>query len=227
MNLTSINSRFKGVIFDIDGTLTYTNRLIFDSFNHITEKYLGRKYSDKEIIGFFGPTEDVILKELCKENYDAARNDYYKYYKENHSIAQMYEGIRELIIDLKNHNILLSIFTGKGRTSSLITLDELGITEYFDLIVTGDDVQNHKPSPEGIIKFLQEFDLNPKEVLMIGDAPSDIKASKEAGVHIASVVWDSYSEIEVRKLNGENIFHTVEELRNYIFKSLGNAQSVS
>lgn len=210
--------RFKGVIFDIDGTLTYTNRLIFDSFNHITEKYLNKKYSDKEIIGFFGPTEDVILKELCKENFDAARKDYYNYYKENHSIAQMYEGIRELIIELKNKGVLLSIFTGKGRTSSLITLDELGLTEYFDLIVTGDDVENHKPSPEGIIKFLRKFNLKPFQVLMIGDAPSDIKASKEAGVHIASVVWDSYSEAEVKKLNSENIFHTVKELRNYIFK---------
>ena len=213
-----MRTRFKGVIFDIDGTLTYTNRLIFDSFNHIAEKYLGKKYSDKEIIGFFGPTEDVILKELCKENYPAARKDYYNYYKENHSIAQMFDGFRELIIDLKNAGVLLSIFTGKGRTSSLITLDELGITEYFDMIVTGDDVQNHKPSPEGIIKFLKKFNINPNDVLMIGDAPSDVKASKEAGVHIASVVWDSYSEIEVRKLNSGNTFHTVEELRNYIFK---------
>ncbi len=211
-------SRFKGIIFDIDGTLTYTNQLIFDSFNHITEKYLGKRFSDEEIISFFGPTEDVILKKICKENYDDARKDYYKYYKENHSIARAYNGIRELIIDLKKANILLSIFTGKGRTSSLITLDELGLTEFFDLIVTGDDVSNHKPSPEGIIKFLEKFNLAPTEVLMIGDAPPDIIAAKDSGVEIASVVWDSYAEAEVRKLNSKNIFYTVEELRKYIFK---------
>ncbi len=210
--------KYKGIIFDIDGTLTFTNRLIFDSFNHITNKYLNKIFSDEEIIKLFGPTEEVILKQLCKENYEAARKDYYKYYQENHFIAQLYDGIRELIIDLKKDNVLLSIFTGKGRTSSLITLDELGITDFFDLIVTGDDVENHKPSPEGINKFLEKFNLNPAEVLMIGDSPSDIIASKEASVEIASVVWDSYSEDEVRKLNSKNIFHTVDELRNYIFK---------
>ncbi len=210
--------KYKGIIFDIDGTLTFTNRLIFDSFNHVTNKYLNKIFSDEEIIKLFGPTEDVILKQLCKGNYEAARKDYYKYYQENHFIAQLYDGIRELIIDLKKDNLLLSIFTGKGRTSSLITLDELGITDFFDLIVTGDDVENHKPSPEGINKFLEKFNLNPAEVLMIGDAPSDIIASKEAGVEIASVVWDSYSENEVRKLNSKNIFHTVNELRIYIFK---------
>lgn len=213
-----MHSRFKGIIFDVDGTLTYTNQLIFDSFNHITKKYLGKSYSDEEIIALFGPTEDVILKQICPDEYEAARKDYYSYYQDNHSIAQLYDGIKSLIIEIKSSNILLSIFTGKGRTSALITLDESGLTKYFDLIVSGDDVENHKPSPEGIYNFLKMFNLNPKDVLMIGDAPSDIVAANEAGVEIASVVWDSYSETEVRKLNSKNIFHTVEELRNYIFK---------
>jgi phosphoglycolate phosphatase-like HAD superfamily hydrolase len=61
------------------------------------------------------------------------------------------------------------------------------------------------------------FNLNPKEVLMIGDAPSDIIAANECGVEIASVVWDSYAEEEVRKLNPKNLFHSVAELRDFIF----------
>lgn len=211
-------SRFKGIIFDVDGTLTFTNQLIFDSFNHVTKKYLGKSYSDEEVIALFGPTEDVILKDICKDEYESARKDYYKYYKDNHLIAQLYDGIKSLIVEIKNADILLSIFTGKGRTSALITLDEFELTNYFDLIVSGDDVENHKPSPEGINKFLQMYDLNPKDVLMIGDAPSDIIAAKEAGVEIASVVWDSYAEEEVRKLNPKNIFHSVNELRDFIFK---------
>ncbi len=213
-----MKQRFKGIIFDVDGTLTYTNQLIFDSFNHITKKYLGKEYSDEEIIALFGPTEDVILKEMCKDEYETAKEDYYKYYKDNHTIAQLYEGIKPLIIEIKNSGILLSVFTGKGRTSTLITLDELGMTKYFDMIVSGDDVEKHKPSPEGIIKFLDKYKLNPAEVLMIGDAPVDIIAAKEAGVEIASVVWDSYEEEKVRQLNSKNIFHSVDELRNFIFK---------
>lgn len=208
----------KAIIFDIDGTLTFTNRLIFDSFNHITEKYLGKRLSDEEIIALFGPTEDVILKQMFPDKYEEVRKDYYEYYNNNHDIAQLYKGMKELLLDLKKEDIILGIFTGKGRTSSLITLNFLGIRELFDMIVTGDDVKNHKPSPEGILKFVETFHLNPAEVLMVGDAPSDIIAAKEAGVEIASVVWDSYSENEVRKLNSKNIFHTVDELRNYIFK---------
>ncbi|HCY74563.1 MAG TPA: phosphatase [Ignavibacteriales bacterium] len=213
-----MKTKFKGIIFDVDGTLTFTNQLIFDSFNHITKKYLGKSFSDDEIIALFGPTEDVILKEMCKEEYEDARKDYYTYYKNNHDIAQLYDGIKELVIDIYNAGILLSIFTGKGRTSALITLDELGLTTYFDMIVSGDDVENHKPSPEGILMFLNKHNFNPKDVLMIGDAPSDIIAANKSGVEIASVVWDSYAEKEVKKLNPNNIFHTVDELRDYIFK---------
>ncbi len=209
--------RYNGIIFDIDGTLTYTNRLIFDSFNHITKKYLGKSFSDQEIIAMFGPTEDVILKDICKDDYKEARSDYYAYYKNNHAIAKAYDGIEDLIIELYNSDVLLSIYTGKGRTSALITLDELGFTDYFDMIVSGDDVLDHKPSSEGIIKFLDKHKFNPKDVLMIGDAPSDIIAANAAGVEVASVIWDSYSEDEVRKLNYKNIFHTVVELRKFIF----------
>lgn len=212
-----MKSRFKGIIFDVDGTLTFTNQLIFDSFNHITKKYLGKSYTDEEIIALFGPTEDVILKEMCKDEYENARKDYYAYYKDNHDIARLYEGIKELIIDIYNAGILLSIFTGKGRTSALITLDELGLTDYFDMIVSGDDVENHKPSPEGILMFLNKHNLNPKDVLMIGDAPSDIIAARQCGVEIASVVWDSYAEDEVKKLNSTTVFHSVAELRDFIF----------
>ncbi|MEM4260477.1 MAG: HAD family hydrolase [Candidatus Woesearchaeota archaeon] len=209
--------KFKGVIFDIDGTLTFTNQLIFDSFNYITKKYLGRPYSNEEVIALFGPTEDVIFKQLFPTQFEQVKKDYYEYYHQNHQIALLYDGIKELLIDLKNAGCILGIYTGKGRTSSLITLNFLGVRELFDLIVTGDDVKNHKPSPEGIIKFMNEFSLDKKEVIMIGDAPSDIKAAHDAGVEIASVIWDSYSSEKVKAMNPENCFSTVNELREFLF----------
>ncbi|MBP7543677.1 MAG: HAD hydrolase-like protein, partial [Ignavibacteriaceae bacterium] len=68
-------------IFDIDGTLTSTNQLIFDSFNHINEKYLGKTLTPEEIISLFGPTEEEIIVELFGENAEKAISDYFIYYK--------------------------------------------------------------------------------------------------------------------------------------------------
>jgi HAD superfamily hydrolase (TIGR01509 family) len=207
---------FDGFIFDIDGTLTSTNQLIFDSFNFIAKKYLKRTFSDEEIISLFGPTEDIILKEWCGEKYQEARMNYYKFYSDHHGIAGLYEGIKEILHHLKSKGYPIGIFTGKGRDASMITLKKLGIDHYFDLIVTGDDVENHKPSPEGILMFVNHFKLDPERVLMIGDSVSDVKASREAGIKIASVLWDSYGKEEVKALYSDYYFHTVEELREFL-----------
>jgi HAD superfamily hydrolase (TIGR01549 family) len=208
--------KFTGIIFDIDGTLTSSNQLIFASFNHVTEKYLGRHYTDKEITQLFGPTEDVILKQIVPDKYEEARRDYYDFYKQNHDMADLYPGIIEVLDLLKNKNILLSIYTGKGRDASVITLKELKIFDYFDLIITGDEVKEHKPSPEGITLFVEKFNLPKENVLMVGDAPADINAARAAGVKVASVIWDSYSKDKVMKLNPDFLFTSVSELKEFL-----------
>ncbi|NPV11985.1 MAG: HAD family hydrolase [Ignavibacteria bacterium] len=213
--------KYKGIIFDIDGTLTSTNELIFATFNHIAQKYEGRTYSDEEIISMFGPTEDVILREKFNgDKFKEVYDEYYRFYRENHPrMADLYPGIVDILEELKKRKILISIFTGKGRKTTEITLEILGIKDFFDLIVTGDDVINHKPSPEGIFKFLETYNLNKNEVLMVGDSLADIIAAKEAGIDIASVVWDSYAREEVIKLN-PLYFETVNDFKNWLIERI-------
>ncbi|RKY98645.1 MAG: phosphatase [Ignavibacteriae bacterium] len=211
-----MKQQFEGFIFDIDGTLTSTNELIFASFNHIAKKYLDRTFTDEEIISLFGPTEDVILREWCGDKFEEAKEEYYNFYSDNHQMAYIHEGMIEILDYLKFKGFPLGIFTGKGRRASLITLQKIEANKYFDLIVTGDDVENHKPSAEGILKFVNHFGLNKEKVLMIGDSVGDVKASKEAGVKIASVLWDSHREEKVKTMNSDYYFHSVEELREFL-----------
>jgi len=212
--------KYDGIIFDIDGTLTSTNELIFSSFNHITQKYMNKTMTNEEIISLFGPTEDKIIEDWFGEKSEEVKNDYYNFYKTNHAMADIYPGIKELLHFIKEKNVLLSIYTGKGREASLITLKQLGIYNYFDLIITGSDVKEHKPSPEGIEIFLEKFSLQKEKVLMVGDAPADIKAARAAGVQIASVVWDSYAYDKVVTMKSDFVFHSVEELKKFCSESL-------
>ena len=213
--------KIKGIIFDIDGTLISTNELIFASFNYVTNKYLNKIFSNDEIIGMFGPTEDYILKKMMGDKYEIARKDYFDYYRNNHDImTKKVDGMYELIKKIKEKNIFLSIYTGKGRTSTEITLEKLSIKNFFDLIISGDDVEIHKPSPEGITIFLEQFSLLPENVLMVGDAPADIYAARNANVKVASVLWDSYAEKEVRELGSDYYFSTVDEFSDFIFSNI-------
>ncbi len=210
-------ANFDGFLFDIDGTITSTNKLIFASFNYVTEKYLNKHLSDEEIIKLFGPTEDVILKNWMGKNFEKVRKDYYDFYLKNHKkMAVIYDGIADILEMIKSYNIPLGIFTGKGKQTSVITLKAVGVYKYFDMIITGDDVKEHKPSPEGINKFLNKFSLNKNNVLLIGDSPADVKAAQKAGIKIASAMWGSYAKNEVIKLKSDYYFYTTKELKKFI-----------
>ncbi|MBU0473581.1 MAG: HAD family hydrolase [Bacteroidetes bacterium] len=210
-------NKFDGIIFDIDGTIVQSNELIFATFNHVTEKFLGKTTSPDEIIALFGPTEAVIIKQLFSDNFENVMNDYYQFYRQNHNkMAKVFDGITTLIDELKSRNILLSIYTGKGKGSTEITLEELGIRDKFDMIVTGDDIEDHKPSPEGVDVFVNKYNLNRDRVLMIGDAPPDVKAAKATGIKIASVLWDSYAKEEVLSMGSDYYFESVKDLSDFL-----------
>lgn len=213
-------NKFDAYIFDVDGTLASTNQLIFDSFNHIAEKYLKTRLTDEEIISLFGPTEEVIIKSWMRDDYESAERDYFDFYSVHHdSAAKIYSGLSEIMNLIKSQGKNISIFTGKGKRSTDITLDKIGLKKYFDMIVTGDDVVNHKPSPEGLNLIIERFNINKENILFIGDAPVDYFAACEAGIKFGAALWDSYMHEELQELPCDYYFYSIDELKKLIVKN--------
>lgn len=210
--------QYSSVIFDLDGTLTRTNDLIFSTFNHVSGKYSGRTYTPVEITAMFGPPEEAAIEHIVGPGRsDDAMVDFLSYYSGNHeTMASLYDGVTDVLRSLKSSGVRMAVFTGKGKRTAMITLEKFGIAEYFDLVVTGTDVRAHKPSPEGIELILNAFSLPPTEVLMVGDAVNDIKAARGAGVDIAAVVWDSYAREIVATMGADYLFHTVGEFSAWV-----------
>jgi len=202
----------------MDGTLTQTNQLIFDSFNFIVQKYQGKTLTPSEITALFGPPEEGALIPIVGEKLlPQAMEEYLSFYKANHQrLARLYPGIREVLNEVKQKGKLLALFTGKGIHTTTITLEEFGLKDLFDCVVTGNDVVNHKPSAEGIRKILDRFNLNPDEAVMVGDSASDINASRSAGVKIAAVLWDSYAKERVLQMKTDFLFHNVAEFHDWL-----------
>jgi pyrophosphatase PpaX len=210
------------VIFDMDGTLTQTNDLIFASFNHVAEKHLGRRFEPAEIIALFGPPEEgALLKVFGPENLDSIFDDLLRFYSEHHgSMAFLHQGMDELLAFLKRKGVKLAVFTGKGRRTAMVTLEKLAIKDFFDVIVSGNDVVHHKPHPEGILRVLDILAVDANEALMVGDSLSDVSASKAAGVRIAAVLWDSYDPLRVRNAGPDYVFERVADMLAWFRASL-------
>lgn len=206
----------------MDGTLTQTNQLIFDSFNAIVERYQGKRMKDGEITALFGPPEEgALAKVVGEELVPKVMDEYLEFYRSNHRrLATIYPGIRPLLDYLKSRKQYLALFTGKGIHTTRITLEEFGLADLFDCVITGNDVEEHKPSGEGIRTILERFRLQPEQALMVGDSVADVKAARDAGVPVVSVIWDSYARDRVVQLNGENVFETVADLHEWLRRKL-------
>jgi HAD superfamily hydrolase (TIGR01509 family) len=209
---------FRCLVFDMDGTLVQTIQLICDSFNHVAEKYAHRRYSAQEIIALFGPPEEDVVRAIVgEERTEEAMEEYLKYYRSRHKkCAKLHHGMDKILERCKEQNKILAVFTGKGRETTKITLEECGIEKYFDMVVTGDDVKNHKPSSEGLKMIMERYSLKPEETLMVGDAPVDVQAAHSAGAKIAAVVWDSYAKDVMVQLPADFLFHSVKEFQQWL-----------
>jgi pyrophosphatase PpaX len=213
----SERGRLSCVIFDIDGTLTQTNELIFASFNHVAKKHLGRIFAPSEIVAMFGPPEEGALSAMFGEaSVDVVMDELCDFYREHHAaMATVHAGMEDILRFLKDRGVRLAVFTGKGKRTAEITLDGLKLKHYFDLVVSGNDVVHHKPHPEGIQKVLSAFSLQPAEVLMVGDSLGDMKASRAAGVRIATVLWDSHDRERVLQAGTDFVFYETGQLLDW------------
>jgi HAD superfamily hydrolase (TIGR01549 family) len=202
----------------MDGTLTQTNQLIYDSFNYIAQKYAGRTYSIPEITAMFGPPEEeALLSIVHSKQIDNVMKDYLSFYRKHHNqLARIYPGMENILSSIKERGKMLALFTGKGTPTATITLQEFHIEKYFDYVVTGNDVVKRKPSSEGLFKIMKHFTLQPDEMLMVGDSVVDVKAAREAGVKIAAVVWDSYTKDKVLQMKTDFVFNDTKEFQDWL-----------
>ena len=70
------------------------------------------------------------------------------------------------------------------------------------------------------MKFIYKYNFKKEEVLMIGDSVADVKASKEAGIKIASALWDSYAVERVKNLGSDYYFNNINDLKEFLLKNI-------
>lgn len=208
----------QAVIFDFDGTLANTLPICYYAFQNVFKVYDNKELSSEEIKAMFGPSETGIIKEnLINLNKKEAIELYYEKYLENHSnLVEHNAEIDEMLRHIRDNGIKLGIVTGKARRSLEISLKALQMDNYFDVIITGDDVIKPKPHPEGVIKALSVLGVENNEAVFIGDSDADIQAGKEANVHTVGVQWlPDYQTVEF-KVEPDSFFNSVNQFVDFM-----------
>jgi HAD superfamily hydrolase (TIGR01509 family) len=223
-----ISHTVKCLLFDLDGTLFDTTEAIKRAVeetavefhltidvDHVISETLnmlgGRKSRLNFLIiafhyGFFSwnhPLRIFRIKKFYEERFTL-------YTKK----SELLPGIKAVLKTFGNFR--LAVVTAREREWTEISLREQGITGYFDVVVTTDDVEKEKPDPASILKAIDLLKANPEDCLYIGDLPSDIRAGKRAGVKTAAVLTGLSSREKLEKESPDFIFETLRELGFYL-----------
>lgn len=208
--------RFQNIIFDLDGTIADTLPLCIAAFKKSVEPLLNASISETEIVATFGPSEEGTIRRLIPEHEEAGVKAYLQYYAQLHGMcAEPFEGIGELLKYLRDNGVKLAMVTGKGIHSTQISLKQLRLAEYFDIMETGSPEGPDKI--KGIRKVLNRLGVSAKESLYVGDAPSDILYCREVGIQIAAAAWATTTDPkQLMPLKPDWIFYTVQQFKEWL-----------
>ncbi len=186
----------KNVIFDFDGTLVDTMTSVIEGLSQAVRFGRGgASITREELVGSFGGTPLGIVQRWVPED---KVNEAFKVWLDFENSLQPqdmapFPGIEGLLKGLLEENIATAIYTGRDRKGTLKIAEAHGWMGKFlneQEMVCGDDGFSPKPCPDPILHLLKKFNWNPKETLMVGDHPFDMKAGRDAGVRTGAVLWD-------------------------------------
>lgn len=209
--------KIKAVIFDLDGTIANTLPLCIQAFRQSIEPLINRSISDAEIIATFGPSEEGTIMALAPDNYDKGVADYLQYYKQLHNMCPApFEGMKDILQTLKNKGVSITMVTGKGKHSTAISLQHFGLTHFFEAIETGSPKGARKA--EGIKVILDGLThLKKDEIIYVGDAPSDIIASRKVGIPVIAAAWAETAEPEkLEEMKPDELFYTIKDFEVWL-----------
>lgn len=183
-------AEIKACIFDGSGVLIDDVNTIFNVSNRILEE-LGinpvtfEDFQSRTKIPFWEYYKSFGLSE---EEAKATDFNFKKFYPLFANDVQLYPEVKDVLAQLKSKGMKLGIVTHLPRSVFLTHLQNFGIENHFDAIVTFDDTDEHKPSPKPLLTALSQMSVNPENAVFVGDMIEDILTGKRAGVKTIAMI---------------------------------------
>ena len=202
-------------LFDLDGTLIDSVRLILDSYHYTTRKHGLPQRTDAEWLAGLGTPLRVQFAPYADTPEGMAEliASYREYNLANHDQqVTAYPGVVEAVRTLHARGGRLGLVTSKNRSGAERGLRVVGLEGLFEVIVGADDVVNPKPHAEPVLKALALLDCGADDAVYIGDSTHDMESGRAAGVKTAAVLWGPFGREELARTDPDWWLERPEEL---------------
>ncbi|HET9948908.1 MAG TPA: HAD-IA family hydrolase [Longimicrobiales bacterium] len=207
---------WRGVLFDLDGTLADTVELILESYRHTMRTHLGQAPPDARWLATIGVPLRVQLLEFARDD-DEARamlETYTTFQRGVHdAMVRPHPGACEVLRALRERGVRVGVVTSKRREVALRTMEVCGLA-HVEALIGAEDVVCPKPDPEPVLRALEQLGLSgvPAEVLFVGDSPFDLHAGRAAGTRTAAVPWGASPRALLEAEGPDYVLESFEEL---------------
>jgi pyrophosphatase PpaX len=189
--------RYPNVLFDLDGTLIDSGAIILASFRHATRTVLAREIPDAELAALVGGSNiHDQMRAIDAERVEELVRVYREHNEPLHDDLEAFEGIEMVLAELKGQGRRLGIVTAKRRKTVDLAFAVLPLERYFDVVVTSDMTERHKPDPEPVLTAIGLLGATAAATAFVGDSPFDVGAGKAAGVFTVAVAWGNIHPAE-------------------------------
>jgi pyrophosphatase PpaX len=136
-------------------------------------------------------------------------------------MLRIYEGMRELLVELERAGVRLGLVTSKSRATTEMAFRLTGVDAHFSAIVCAEDTERNKPYPDPLLLALEILGATAGEAVYVGDSPYDLRAANAAGMRSVGVTWGVFGEEALRPEQPDRLVAAVSKLREVLGLSLG------
>lgn len=145
---------------------------------------------------------------------------YMELYKDNISRrSRLYPGVKEGLDFLNGAGFKLGCITNKAAAFTEPLLKDVGIYDYFRIVVSGDTLPVKKPDPRPLLHAAEYFKVDPAHALMVGDSISDVKAARAAGFQVICVSYGYNHGQDIRDAHPDAVIDSMSQLAGLLTKA--------
>lgn len=212
----------EAVIFDMDGVMVDTEHIQSQAFESVLSEYgIIAKKNEHGTIHTPGATTEETWEALKSTYNFEAETEELSRKKRDTVISVLQKGVEpfagliELLEDLTTNHIALAVATAAKRERADLVLDKLGITQYFTVVVSANDIKHGKPAPDPYLKAAELLGVTVDNCVVIEDAAIGVESAKAAGMKCAGVPNE-----HTRRMNFGKADLIVTSLRELDYRTL-------